>query len=183
MLVSSGDKVIIVDADTPSLQPFVGSIGEVRSVIYAFHPASATVIIPPNNEIKIYVRYLEVIPPDTSPFAHNEWVKVTGLFTERHSGHKCIKTMINSIGKIKGFDKRSNYYLVKCDDGHKGWFPDTSLVPVDYRGARFYYPLEKVVYRGEEKTISQVQMTKSKYGQILRIEGEWVPSSDVMPKT
>jgi len=183
VLVSSGDKVLIIDAETAALQPFVGSTGEVKSVFYTFHPASATVVIPPNVEIKIHVRYLEVIPPDTSPFQHNEWVSIKEPFMEKNNIHKCVKTMISKIGQIKGFDKRSNFYLIKCGDGDKGWFPDTSLVPIDYKGARFYYPLEKVIHRGEEKTVAQVQITKGKYGQILKLEGEWVPSSDVTPRT
>jgi len=181
MLVSSGDRVLVVDAETLDLQPFVGAIGEVKSVIYSFHPASATVIIPPNNEIRIYVRYLEVIPPDTSPFQHDQWVKVKKPFSGSAYMHKCVKDLINKIGQVKGFDKRADFYLIKCADGTKGWFPATSLVPVDYKGARFYYPLERVLYKGEEKTVSQAQMSNSSYGQILKIDGEWVPSSDVTP--
>jgi len=185
MLVTYGDRVLIVDAETAELRPFVGSVGEVVSVFYTFHPASATVLIKPNVEIRINVRCLEVIPPSTSPFKHNDWVKVKDSYidTYRSIPHKCIKSMVGKVGQVKGYDKRAGFYLVKSGDGDKGWFPDTSLVPTEYKGARFYYPLEKVTYKGEIKTITQVQISKGRYGQILKIDGEWIPSSDVTPES
>jgi hypothetical protein len=55
------------------------------------------------------------------------------------------------------------------------------LIPLDYRGERFFYPLEAVLYKDQEKIITKVKQTKFKWGQLLLIDGEWIHASDVKP--
>ena len=61
------------------------------------------------------------------------------------------------------------------------WLP--YLLPLDYKGERFFYPLEEVTYKDKTCIVSKIKKSKFKWGQLLFIDGEWVPSTDVEPLT
>lgn len=183
MYVCEGDRVILIDADSPELKRFIGQTGVVQSAWYNYHPAYAQVLFQPNFQCDVYVSYLEVIPPDTSPFKHEEKVRVIDVYEERGRGriHKCNERMLGKVGQIRGYDKRSEKFFVKAVDNERGWFPARCLLPINYKGERFYYPAQVVTYKGKDKIIDQVRRTKNNYGQLLLIDGDWIPASDVLP--
>ena len=183
MYVNVGDRVILIEADSPELKRFIGSKGVVISAQYTYHPALAHVLFKPNFRCDVYVSYLEVIPPEESPFTYEEKVRVISEFNDKGKTrlHKCNRELVGRVGQIRGYDKRSENYLIKCPDNDKGWFPANCLVPISYKGSRFYYPAEAVKFKGLSRVIDQVKRTKNNYGQLLLIDGDWIPASDVMP--
>jgi len=181
MFITAGDKVVLTDADQPELQQFIGVTGHVQAVHYTYHPATARVLFPPNFRCDVYVRYLEVIPPDDSPFSYREKVKIAKDHINKGKQFKDNKLMVGKIAEIRGYDKRTDTYLLKCPEDNKGWFPANCLIPITYKGEKFYYPFEQILYKGELRVISQIKRTPNNYGQLLFIEGVWVPSSDVTP--
>jgi hypothetical protein len=179
MYIETGDEVILAQTDQPQLRSYIGQQWTVESVMFDYHPASA-IISKGNLQASVYIKNLETVPPHTSPFLHNEAVEIRKPYTKVNA-YPCKKDLIGKIGHIRGYDSRNTFYFVRCTTGESGWFPIHSLVPLNYKGDRFYYPFEKVIHKGEEKIINQVKQTKFKWGQLLLIEGEWVNSSDVEP--
>ena len=179
MYLEKGDKVILIDTDQPQLRAYLGLQWEVESVMMEYHPASA-IIFRKNMQASTFIKYLEVIPPKDSPFQYDEPIKITKSYV-RSNAYSCNLSLLGKIGKVKGYDSRSNFYFVRCENGEVGWFPIQSLIPLDYKGERFFYPFEKVLFKNSEKTITKIKQTKFKWGQLLLIDGEWIHSSDVEP--
>lgn len=179
MFVTEGDKVKLISTNQADLKKYLGTEWEVQAVMRDTHPASA--IISQNDlQASTFIRNLEVIPPIDSPFEHDEEVKVFRHYN-KVSLYTCKDYLIGSIGKIKSFDSRNNYFFVKCDTGDAGWFPAYCLKPIHYQGENFFYPNDFVKYKNEKCLVSKVKRTKFKWGQLLFINGVWVPSTDVQP--
>lgn len=181
MYLEKGNNVILVETDQPQLRSYLGHQWKVESVMLDYHPASA-IISRGNMEASTFVRFLEVIPPEDSPFRHEEAVQISKPFVKINA-YSCRKNLIGNVGKIRGYDSRNNFYYVRCENGESGWFPIQSLIPLDYKGERFYYPFEIVIFKNEEKTVTKIKQTKFNWGQLLLIDGEWVHSSDVKATT
>jgi hypothetical protein len=177
MYLEKGNDVILIDTDQPQLRSYLGHQWKVESVMLDYHPASA-IISRGNLQASTFIRYLEVIPPEDSPFQHEDAVQIIKPYVKINA-YSCRKQLIGKIGKVRGYDSRNNFFFIRCDDGEVGWFPIRSLIPLDYKGERFYYPYEYVLYKDQEKIITKVKQTKFKWGQLLLIDGEWVHSSDV----
>lgn len=177
MYLEKGDKVILVDTDQPQLRSYLGQQWTVESVMMDYHPASA-IISRGNLQASTFIRFLEVMPPMDGPFQYGDAIQMIKPYNKINS-YSCRKSLIGKIGKIKGYDSRNNFFYVRCDNGESGWFPINSLVPLNYKGERFYYPFESVMYKDQKKIITKVRQTKFKWGQLLLIDGEWVHSSDV----
>ena len=184
MFVKEGDEVILIDTEEPNLRHYIGLKWKVKTVIFAYTPASA--IITRNNlQASCFIRQLEVVPPESSPFNYNDLVSIKkdppkSFWT---SNYPCHNELLGKTGHIKGYDSRNEFLLVRCNMGGSGWFPPQYLLPLDYKGERFFYPLEDVKYKDEICTISKIKKSKFKWGQLLFIDGEWVPSTDVEPLT
>ncbi len=179
MYVSKGDEVILIQTEQPQLTPYVGKKWKVEATMFSYHPASA-MISRGNLQASAFIKHLEVVPPPDSPFQHNELVKIRATF-EKIGSYSCNKTLIGKVGNIRGYDSRNCCYFISCNTNEAGWFPLHSLIPLNYKGDRFYYPFEKVKYKGKEKVINQVKQSRFKWGQILNIDGEWIHASDVEP--
>lgn len=180
MFVAKGDTVILTESDQPHLQPYVGKEWKVEAVIMSFLPASA-MLSRGNLQASSYLKHLEVVAPPDSPFQHQEAVKVRES-AEKLGGYPIDRRFIGNIGNIRGYDSRNGLYFVRfLTAGDAGWFPIQALIPLNFKGDRFYYPFEKVKYKGKEKIINKIQQSKFKWGQILMIDGEWVHASDVEP--
>lgn len=178
MYAEKGCEVILASTDENLLLPYIGTKWEVVAVMDIYHPATA-ILKRGNLQISVLLRDLEVVPPSHSPFKHNDKVKIISDFKkELNIPHYCNSSLINKVGHIRGFDLRNQYYKVVTNGG-TGWFPLHSLVPMDFKGDKFYYPHDTVVYKGEKQMISQIRPTKFNHGQLLLISGEWVPSSHV----
>jgi hypothetical protein len=177
MFAQKDDKVILISTEQPQLKKYVGSEWLVRAVIHEYHPASA-IIVKDNLQASVYLKNLEVIPPEESPFEHNEAVKIIKTY-QKTSVYTCKPHLVNEAGHIKGFDSRNQYYFIRCLNGEIGWFPATCLAPLDYRGERFFYPGDTVRYKNKNCVINKVKKSKFKWGQLLFINGSWVPSTDV----
>lgn len=178
MYVEKGCAVILASTDQTTLSQFIGTQWEVLSVLEAYHPACA--IIKRNNiQISASLRDLEVIPPATSPLRHNELVKIQKEFIKNpNAPHYCNTSLLGKIGHIRGYDLRNDYYKVITSTG-SGWFPIECLVPTSFKGETFYYPMQIVSYKKEKCTVMQVKTTRFNHGQLLLIDGVWVPSSHV----
>jgi hypothetical protein len=50
---------------------------------------------------------------------------------------------------------------------------------LDFQGDTFFYPGQEVSYEGRSCVIHKTKTSKSNLGQVLYIEGAWVPSSSV----
>ena len=177
MYLEKGNNVILVETDQPQLRSYLGHQWKVESVMMDYHPASA-IISRGNLQASTFVKYLEVMPPVDSPFKHEGSVQIVKSYTKINA-YSCRQGLIGNVGKVKGYDSRSNFYFVRCENGEVGWFPIQSLIPLDYKGERFFYPFEKVLFKSSEKTITKIKQTKFKWGQLLLIDGDWVHSSDV----
>jgi hypothetical protein len=177
MYINDGDRVVLVDADSPELKRFIGAEGLVQAAWYTYHPAYAQVLFKPNFQCDVYVSYLEVLPPLESPFSYKETVRVTSTFVAK----RCNKKLVGKVGQIRGYDKRNQNYLIKSSDNIQGWFPANCLFPITYKGKHFHYPLDMVIFKGSRKMVDQVKRTKNNYGQLLLLDGDWVPASDVSP--
>jgi len=186
MLVQPGDRVIISkpkdELSTVDQSNFMlcGKRGEVKSVLSWYHPASAVITMDDSNlEVMIYLKNLEVIPPDDVAFAHGDEVIIQKTYA--YSGfHMCNTKLIGKTGKVKGYDRRDSSFFIKTDSGDQGWFPDTSLLPLNFKGKAYYYPGQVVVYEGASAFIVKTRRTKNGLGQLLFIDGRWVPASDLL---
>lgn len=179
MYITKGDEVILTHTDQPQLRPYIGTKWRVEATIFNIIPASA-MIIRNNLQASAFIKHLEVAPPSDSPFKHGDQVKITSNF-EKISSYSCNKKLLGKVGKIRGYDSRNTFYYVVCNTGESGWFPIHSLLPLNFKGERFYYPYETVKYKGKPKLINKIQQSKFSWGQILLIEGEWIHASDVEP--
>jgi len=182
MFVADGDRVILINTEEPNLKEYIGTEWEVKSVLYAYHPASA-IIKRENLEASCYIKYLEVVPPPTCPFRHGELVSIRNVpkKLKKRLGalYPAPAVLIGKTGRIHGYDLRSDCLLVKCLSGEAAWFPPCSLIPLNFKGEKFYYPYEKIKYKNKIKLITQIKKSKFNWGQLLLIDGEWVPSTDV----
>lgn len=181
MLVHVGDRVIILKKDEDyRLFNLVGKIGVVKAVMTWYHPASATVFVEDANvEATVYIRHLEVIPPEDAPFKYEEQVVVkTPYATSAY--HVCNKNLVGKLAEIHGYDKRDGSFFVKSMGGESGWFPANCLVPVGFQGTRYFYPGETVKLDGKEAHILKTRRSRNGLGQLLLINGKWLPSTDVV---
>lgn len=180
MFVTKEDIVILAETDQVQLKDYVGKEWKVEAVMDAYHPASA-IISKDNLRATVHIRNLEVKPPESSPFKHNEKVRIQKDYS-RVPGipYRCNTDLVGLIGFIRGYDTRSGFYHVRCQGG-RGWFPIQSLLPMDFKGERFFYPHESVKYKGMIKIISNVKPSRFSFGQLLLIDGIWIPSTDVEP--
>ena len=177
--VEKGDIVILTETDQTKLQPHVGSKWVVQAILGHTYPSSA-VISRDDMQANVYIKNLEVVPPPGSTFEHGELVKIIRTYPK--TNHRtCDKTLIGKVGKIRGYDSRIEFYLVRCPGGEFGWFPQISLVPINFKGEHFYYPLQQVTYGDSTVTISLTKRTRFNYGQLLEIDGQWIPSTEVTP--
>jgi len=179
MFVSKGDNVILIETDQPQLRNYIGTQWKVEAVMLSYHPASA-IISSGNLQASIFIRYLEVIPPADSPFEYKDLIKIKEPY-EKVNAYTCKKELLGKIGKIRGYDSRNTFYFIHCNTGECGWFPIQSLVPLSYKGERFYYPLEKIRFKDKVCIINKIKQSIFKYGQLLLIDGEWIHSTDVEP--
>lgn len=178
MYAEKGCEVILASTDENLLVPYIGTKWEVVAVMDVYHPATA-LLKRGNLQISALLRDLEVMPPPHSPFKHNERVKIISEYKKQNtSPHYCNAALIDKIGTVRGYDLRNEYYKIISNYG-TGWFPVRSLVPVDFKGERFYYPFDEVKYKGEKQTVTKIRATKFNHGQLLFISGEWVPSTHV----
>jgi len=181
MYIEKGDTVVLVDTDQLQLRSYLGQKWTVESVMPTFHPASA--IISKNNmQASTFLRHLETVPPEDSPFQYLDTVRIRKPF-EKLNAYQCNEFLIGKMAHIRGYDKRNNFYYIKCVSGETGWFPMHSLIPLNYRGEKFFYPYEKINYKNKIKTINKIKKTKFNWGQLLLIDGEWIHSSDVTSVT
>jgi len=177
MFTQKDDKVILISTEQPQLKKYIGSEWLVKTVIHEYHPASA-IIGRDNLKASVYLKNLEVIPPEDGAFEYNETVKIDKLY-QKTSVYTCKPHLLDKVGKIRGFDSRNQYYFVKCADGEVGWSPATCLTPLDYKGEHFYYPGDVVNYKNKSCTVNKIKKSKFKWGQLLYIKGDWIPSTDV----
>lgn len=185
MLVHPGDRVIITKQNnewyTEDQSNFMlcGRQGEVKTVMNWYHPASAVITMDENNlEVTIYLKNLEVIPPEDSAFKHGDEVLIKKTYA--YSGyHMCNTTLIGKIGKVRGYDRRDSSFFVRTNNGDQGWFPDTSLLPINFKGKVYYYSGQTVTLEDKPAYIVKTRRSKNGLGQLLYIDGRWIPSSSV----
>jgi len=183
MFIKEGDTVILVATEEPNLRHYIGLEWKVRAVIFTYHPASA-IIVRDNLQASCYIKQLEVVPPDHCPFGHNELVSIKKEIPKASSWaapYHFHTELLGKVGHVRGYDSRNEYLLIRATSGGAGWFPVQALLPLDYKGERFFYPLETVLYKNKEHVISRIKKSRFKWGQLLLIDGEWVPSTDVEP--
>lgn len=179
MDVNFGDIVILTETDDPFMQAHVGKRWKVGLIMYGSHPPRAVITLG-DLQTTSYLKNLEVIPPSESPFEHHDLIKIKKGYTKIN--HKtCDKSLIGKIGKIKGYDSITSFYYIRCNTGEFGWFPADCLVPLNFKGEHFFYPLQNVKYEDKIVIISEVKKTRFSFGQLLLIEGNWIPSTDVKP--
>jgi len=179
MIVVEGATVNLIGTEQRHLKPYVNTRWTVKSLIFGSHPASA-IIVRDNLEASVYIRYLEVIPPKDSPFDYEDHVKIKKSFYHTDV-YPCKAYLVGKIGRIRSYDHRNRFYWIKCETGGQGWFPAECLIPLGFKGERFFYPMEIVIYKNEKCIVTEVQRTKFKWGQLLLLNGTWVPSTDVKP--
>jgi len=178
MYIEEGSIVVIVDVDQPTLSRYVGTAWTVKNVISFYHPATALIYNQTYGELVIPIRCLEVTPPDDSPLAHNEFVRITKGYA-RETYHNCRNELVGKTGKVVGYDTRNNYFFIKTTNGDSGWFPIHCLMPLNFKGEKFYYPEQDVVLDGKKVKISKIRGTRFGNGQLLLIDGNWMPSTTV----
>jgi hypothetical protein len=179
MFVRQGDTVILARTDQPLLKDYLNTRWEIKAVMLDYHPASA-IITKDDIQASTFVRNLEVVPPADAVFEHNESVKIIKCY-DKYTHYTCRSELVGKIGRIRSYDSRNEFFNVYCSTGDAGWFPGHCLCPLDYKGERFYYPLESVLYKNKISTITKIKKSKFKWGQVLLINGCWVPSTDVEP--
>lgn len=178
MYINEGSQVIITDVDQPGLARYVGTTWTVKNVISAYHPATALLYHQEYGEITLPVRNLETIPPEGSALFHNEYVQILKPYA-RDGHHVCRTELVGKTGKVRGFDTRNGYFFIKTTSGESGWFPIQSLLPLSFKGEKFYYPDQEVLHEGVKVKISKIKRTKFGKGLLLFINGDWIPSSEV----
>lgn len=180
MLAQIGDTVIILkNGPANNVIDCKGTITEIRQ---EFFPASAVVEIDGSLNW-VYLKNIEVIPPEASYFQHGDIVIVKKLLPDTRY-HIARPELLNKTGEIRGWDSRDNTYQVEYDGGGfmgRAWFPLGSLAPVNYIDDIFYYPNDVVVYEQEQLVVKEIKRTKLGTGQLLKLRNEWVPSSEVVP--
>jgi len=179
MIVEKGDTVVLIETDQLRLEPYIGSKWTVQAIVDNGFPVSA-IITRDDLQATVAIKNLEVVPPPGSAFDHGEAVKIDKPYSK--TNHRtCNKALVGKVGRVKNYDSKINYYFIKCLDGESGWFPTSSLIPIDFKGDKFYYPLQQVKYKDKEVFVHQVKRTKFNFGQLLLINGQWVPSTEVEP--
>lgn len=178
MYIEAGSIVIIVDVDQLGLAKYIGSTWTVKNVVTVYHPATALIYHPHYGEIVLSLRCLEVIPPEDSPLSHDEFVRITRSYTKEVC-HISRPELIGKTGKVRGYDTRNNYYFIKLTNGDSGWFPVQCLIPLSFKGEKFYYPEQEVLLEGNRVRISKIRKTRFGNGQLLYINGSWIPSTEV----
>lgn len=185
MIYRIGDVAILGEIEHPELQPYIGKFCTIEEINITKTPTTIKVVISDDLHAVVYLKHLELPPPKDKPFQYDDLIKITKLYN-RTPYHICRRTyekpMLGEVGKIKSYDYRDESYLVKLDSGEKGWFPAPCLIPLEYEGKDFFYPLEKVIYQEKTCIISEVKNTEFKKGQLLRINGKWIPSTEVTKK-
>lgn len=180
MYIDIGSTVVITDVDQPQLAKYIGSTWQVKNILHTYYPASALLYHPIHGEINLSIRCIEVIPPEGSPLSHDEFVKIAKPYA-KEAFHTCRTELVGKTGRVRGYDTRNGYYFVKTTVGDSGWFPLKCLVPLAFRGERFYYPEQEVLYENKKVKILQIRKTHFGNGQLLYIDGSWIPSTDVKP--
>ena len=175
--INRGDTVILIEANQVKLQSYVGLIWHVEAVMPNSFPESV-LISRGDIQASTYVKNLEVVPPSDSPFKHGEIVRIHNPFIKINY-MTCDKSLVGKTGKIKNYDSKIDFYCIGCQSGETGWFPPSSLIPINFKGEYFYYPMQQVKYKDKIVVIDQTKKTKFNFGQLLLIDGAWVPSTDV----
>jgi hypothetical protein len=178
MYIEEGSVVVIVDVDQPSLSKYIGTSWVVKNVMNVYSPAAALIHHTYYGDIVLPLRCLEVTPPKDSPLAHDEMVRIIKPYA-KEIYHNCRPELVGKTGKVRGYDTRNNYFFVKATNGDSGWFPIHCLVPLNFKGEKFYYPEQDVIVNGNKVKISKIRSTRFGNGQLLFINGSWVPSTDV----
>jgi len=174
------DRVILLQTDYPQLQSLAGQRGTVKSVQLSLCPQSAVVTFDLNNiEAAIYTKNLVSIPPSNSPIQYGETVKVVRLISSNK--YHLNKHFLNKIADIVAYDSQDNCYCLKDNEGVFAWFPIKALIPLLYKGEHFFYPGDFIIYKNTKQTIDKIRGTQFNRGQLLLVDGNWVPSSDVKP--
>jgi hypothetical protein len=124
------------------------------------------------------LRCLEVTPPEDSPLVHDEFVRIIKGYA-KDICHASRPELVGKTGKVRGYDTRNGYYFIKTTNGDSGWFPIQCLVPLNFKGDKFYYPEQEVIFEGNCVRISKIRKTKFGSGQLLYINGFWIPSTEV----
>lgn len=178
MYIEEGSVVIVVDVDQPALSKYIGSTWTVKNVMTVYFPATALIYHSNYGEIVLPLRCLEVTPPEDSPLVHDEFVRIIKSHT-RGVVHGSRPELVGKTGKVRGYDTRNCDYFIKTTNGDSGWFPIQCLVPLAFRGEKFYYPEQEVILEGSRVRISKIRKTKFGNGQLLYINGSWIPSTEV----
>lgn len=178
MYIDIGSTVVIVDVDQPLLTKYLGTVWTVKNIVSVYFPPTALLCHAQYGEISIPLKCLEVTPPLDSPLSHDELIKIVKPYSETLL-HRCRSELIGKTGRIRGFDTRNNYYFVKAANGDTGWFPIQCLMPLEFKGDKFYYPEQEVVLDGQKVKITKIRKTRFGNGQLLYINGRWIPSTEV----
>ena len=170
MNLEVGDRVLVKD------QSIRGKILQI-----GLDPRKMLVRLDTHREDWFWAGELISIPPKHALFDYGDSVKIGKTYPRRLMPpyHYCVPQLVGCVGRIIGYDSRDGFYLVESIGQGSGWFPTMSLIPTNYQGETFYYPGEEVRFNAQKTKISAVRRTKSDRGQILLINGEWIPSSQV----
>lgn len=177
-IVEKGDLVILTATEETWHEIYIGTKWMVQGLLNSY-PTQAIIS---RNDIQLTtcIKNLEVVPPPGSTFDHGETVKIEKSFSKINH-RSCNKSLIGKFGQIRNYDSRIDYYFVKSSNGESGWFPASSLLPINFKGKHFFYPLQQIKFQGKTSLISQVRRTKFNFGQLLLIDGQWIPSTEVEP--
>lgn len=175
--VIKGDVVIINNSNDSYIRDFVGQRGLVADASYSGMATQVSVQLESGRSLRVYQSDINVLPPLESIFQFNDDVKIVKTF-EKTGNHLCKTRLLGKAGKIRAYDRRDSTYKVRCDDDD-GWFPPFALMPLNFLGDHYYLPGEIVEFEGTRFTIVQTKNSTYGWGQLLWIEGRWVPSSEV----
>lgn len=176
--IDVGTRVLVLNTDQISLARYIGSMGVVTATRLYFVPTSAQVLLDDGSEASFYLKNLESLPPIESPFQRGDSVIITtGFKKTRH--HIFSSHLLKKLGEVVSYDCRDATYFVDCKAHGRGWFPIWCLRPLEFQGDVFYYPGQEVTYEGRSCIIQEIKASKSNLGQVVYIEGNWVPSSSV----
>jgi len=178
MYIDEGSVVIVVDVDQQLLAKYIGSTWTVKNVMTVHPLATALIHHPQYGDIVLPIRCLEVVPPADSPLAHDEFVRITKSYS-REAYHSCRSELVGKTGKVRGFDTRNSHYFIRITNGDSGWFPIHCLVPLSFKGEKFYYPEQDVLLDKVKVRISKIRRTRFGNGQLLFINGNWIASTEV----